>query len=162
MQKQIEMSETIERGYIGIGDMRITNLVAGNRPTVIIKWINGGRTPVKNFRANPTLVFGKEPTKIFPGRIDDDVSPISTSFFPVGAEREVPYEQTKLISEADLNAYEKGSLNIYIGGNYIYRDISGQTRTGRIEAMKDAFDEFVYETYEHTSAEQSLKLVKPT
>lgn len=76
MQKQIEMSETIERGYIGIGDVRITNLVAGNRPTVIIKWINGGRTPVKNFRANPTLVFSKEPTRIFPGRIDDDVSPL--------------------------------------------------------------------------------------
>lgn len=57
--------------------------------------------------------------------------------------------------KADLNAYEKGSLNIYIGGNYNLPGYKGQTRTGRIEAMKDAFDEFVYETYEHTSSEQA-------
>jgi len=141
--------------------MRINNLVAGGCPTVIINWINGGRTPVQNFRANPTLYFGKEPSPKNLGRIDDDVSPISTTFFPVGAEREVPYKQPDPISEANLDAFQKGSLNIYIVGNFIYRDMSGKTRSGGISAMRDAFDDFVYETYEHTSAEQSQKLVKP-
>jgi hypothetical protein len=162
MQKQIDLYETIERGFIGIGDMQITNLVVGSRPTVIIKWINGGRTPVQNFRANPTVIFGKEPTTNKIGRIDDDVSPISTSFFPVGAEREVKYEQTNPVSEADFNAFQTGSVNIYIVGNFIYRDMNGQTHRGGISAMHDIVDEFVYETYEYTNPDQNYQFAKPT
>jgi len=159
---QTRISETVERGYMGIGDMTLTNLVVGGRPTVTIKWVNGGRTPVRNFRAMPVIVFGKEPVSNKIYFIDDDVSPIRASFFPVGAEREIRYEVPDKIEAEDWAKYERGQVQLFIIGSFIYRDINGTERKEPISAMYDRFEEHVYETYEYADAEQSKKLVKPT
>lgn len=161
-QKQIEMSETLERGYMGIGDMTLSNLVIGGHPTVTIKWVNGGRTPVRNFRAMPIIVFGKEPVSNKIYFIDDDISPIRGSFFPIGAERELKYEMTDIIKAEEWEKFEHGQVQLFILGNFFYRDINGNKWVERISAIYDRFEEYVYETYEYADAEQSLKLVKPT
>ena len=162
MAKQIEASELLERGYMGIADMTLSNLVVGGRPIVTIKWVNGGRTPVRNFRAMPVIVFGKEPVTNKIHFIDDDTSPIRSSFFPVGAEREQRYEVPDIIEAEDWAKFERGQVQLFIMGAFIYRDINGRKRKELISAMYDRFEDHIYETYEYASAEQSLKLVKPT
>jgi hypothetical protein len=150
MQKQIETTDLIERGYMGIADMTIGNLVVGGRPTVTIKWVNGGRTPVRNFRAMPIVVFGWKPVSKKMYFIDDDVSPISGSFFPVGAEREVKYEVTDRIDADEWFEFERGKSNLYIIGNFVYRDITGEERKERISAMYNRREDFIYETYAYS------------
>jgi hypothetical protein len=161
-QKQIEMSETRERGYMGIGDMILSNLVVGGRPIVTIKWVNGGRTPVRNFRAIPFIVFGEKPISNKFHFIDDDFSAISGSFFPVGAEREVKYEVSDVINAEDWAKFERGKVQLFILGNFVYRDINGTQQVEAISAMYDRFEGHVYETYQYADAEHSKKFVQPT
>lgn len=150
MQKQIETTDLIERGYMNIADMTIGNLVVGGRPSVTIKWVNGGRTPVRNFRAIPIVVFGLKPVSPKMYFIDDDVSPISGSFFPVGSEREVKYDVTDRIKPEEWSEFERGKTNLYIIGNFVYRDITGTQRMERISAMYDRRKNFIYETYAYS------------
>ena len=152
MQETIKTSEATERAYIGIGDMKISNLAVGQIPTIIVTWVNGGRTPARNFRAMPILVFGKEPVTDKIHFIDDDISPISSSFIPAGEAKVVnyPLPSGDRVTEENWTAFQRGQLNVYIIGNVVYRDIRGAKHVEPISAMYDRHDNYVYETYAYS------------
>src|ERR1700686_1971292 len=121
MQSQIESAEVTDRAYVGIANVVLT--VSSDQPTVIVTWVNGGRTPALHFRAMPVLIWNDKPGTNVLRFIDDDYDTgVRGTFLPAGATLEVPYKQDLKITDEVIKSLLNGSKQLFIGGSGVYVD----------------------------------------
>lgn len=138
MREQREAVETTERAYIGIANMEL--LVGSNdEPTLLITWINGGKTPAWRFRCIPALNIGEKPEPK-PFLTDDDFSDIRNSFIPAGAERPISYTDLGVTISKEVLDELRGSATkrLYAVMQGTYRDVRWKPREFEYWALYDA------------------------
>ena len=163
METQIKMTETIERAYIGVTDLKMmcsadlphvtAQIIVGCVPTLYVTWHNGGATPAHHFRAVPYLSFGEQPER--KGYlIDDDIGDMRFNFIPAGkviADAEYPQAEVGFpaFTQEMVSDLNSGKKRLYAIIDAVYLDFANRKRTTHLEAIYDPSEAIFSDLYEY-------------
>lgn len=120
------------RAYFGIVGVGLNDFGAGKLPNVVLKILDAGNTPAWKIRMHSRIDFTTEQLSYL--TISDEVSTgIEMSpILPAKTDREFTIEApqgTRPLNEHQVLGVSVGALNMFVRGEVIYEDISGEDQT---------------------------------
>ena len=127
-----EMFYMANRAYFGIVGVGLTGFEAGNLPIVTIKVLNAGNTPAWKIRMHSRIDFTTEQLD-YMSVVDRLFAAIEMSpIVPAKTDRDFTIEAppgTQPLNPNQVLGVNLGALKMFVRGEILYEDISGETRT---------------------------------